>query len=252
MILNSFERSLLISRNNKLDGVVELFNNFFYYHYGPAFYDTYNEIFKLEIYSFNSKTEKPLIIDCGANMGLSVLYFSKKYPNSKIIAFEPDESVITYLEKNIKSQKIKNVDIFKKAVWNCETSLDFYTDNGLGGRVGIKYKNQTATKVKTVRLKNLLNRDVDFLKLDIEGSEYLVLKDCESEISNVENIFIEYHSENNKEQKLGEILEILKRNGFRYHLKQSFSRQKPFIDRKIVCEQYDMAINIFAYKEKNN
>jgi FkbM family methyltransferase len=251
-MLNSFERSLLISRNNKLDGVVELFSNFFYYHYGPAFYDTYNEIFKSEIYAFNSKAENPLIIDCGANMGLSVLYFSKKHPNSKIIAFEPDESVITYLEKNIKSQNIKNVELIKKAVWISETNLPFYTDNGLGGRVGMKYKNQIATKVKTIRLKDLLNRNVSFLKLDIEGSEYLVLKDCESELSNVENIFIEYHSIYNEEQHLDDILNILKRNGYRYHLKQSFSRQKPFIDKKNVCEQFDMAINIFGYKEINN
>jgi hypothetical protein len=33
-------------------------------------------------------------------MGLSVLYFSKKYPSSVIISFEPDEFVLPFLEKH--------------------------------------------------------------------------------------------------------------------------------------------------------
>lgn len=244
----SFQRALIDSKE-KQEGVIILFDKKFYFHHGLAFYDTYREIFGKNIYEFKTNNPKPIILDCGANMGLSILFFSKKYPNAEIIAFEPDETVLPFLEKNIISQNIKNVELYKKAVWTSETNLRFYTDSGLGGRVEMEYGERIPTKVKTVRLKNFLHRSIDFLKIDIEGAEYEVLKDCEEFLFNVDKIFVEYHSIYNEEQHLDDILNILKKQGYRYHLKQSFSRQKPFLDyQNIVNEKFDMAINIFAYK----
>lgn len=234
--------------SKKQEGSLMLFKKRFYYHYGLAFYDTYREIFEKNIYEFKTNSFKPVIIDCGANMGLSVLYFSKKHPNAEIIAFEPDETVLPFLEKNIQSQEIKNVKLYKKAVWTEEKELEFFTDNGLGGRVGIKYKNQTSKKIKSLRLRDFLNQPIVMLKIDIEGAEYNVIKDCEDKLYNVQHIFLEYHSFYDEEQHLQCILSIFKRQGFRYHLVQSFSRRKPFVENRLLCEKYDMAINVFAYK----
>lgn len=245
-----FQRNFVDSKE-KEEGEISLFGKKFYYHYGLAFHDTYREIFENKIYVFNTNNFKPVIIDCGANMGLSVLYFSKKYPNAEIIAFEPDESVLPFLEKNIKSQMINNVKLYKKAVWIEETELNFYTDNGLGGRVGKEYENQIPKIIKSLRLRDFLvtNNPIDMLKIDIEGPEYIILKDCEDLLFNVNNIFVEYHSFYDEEQHLDDILGILKRQGFRYHLKESFSRKRPFIDKILVNEKFDMAINVFAYKD---
>lgn len=85
------------------------------------------------------------------------LYFSRLYPNAQILAFEPDEPVLSFLERNIQSQNIQNVELLRKAVWTKEAELSFYTDNGLGGRVGIEYNNQTPTKIKSVRLRDFLD-----------------------------------------------------------------------------------------------
>ena len=112
----SFQRALIDSKE-KQEGVIILFDKKFYFHHGLAFYDTYREIFGKNIYEFKTNNPKPIILDCGANMGLSILFFSKKYPNAEIIAFEPDETVLPFLEKNIISQNIKNVELCKKAVW---------------------------------------------------------------------------------------------------------------------------------------
>jgi FkbM family methyltransferase len=243
----SFQKALFDSKEKK-EGEIFLFKKKFYYHHGLAFYDTYREIFENNIYEFKTKKSKPIIIDCGANMGLSVLYFSKKYPDAEIMAFEPDETVFPFFEKNIHSHNIKNVELFKKAIWIEESELKFYTDNGLGGRVGVEYENQTPKIIKSVRLKDFLNRPIDMLKMDIEGPEYLILKDCEDLLFNIDHIFIEYHSFYDEEQHLDDLLNILKRQGFRYHLKESFSRKRPFMDNILVNEKFDMAINVFAYK----
>jgi FkbM family methyltransferase len=230
-------------------GFSELFGKNFYYHNKKAFEVTFREIFKKGIYTFNSDNELPVIIDCGANMGLSLLFFSKNYPNTKIYAFEPDKNVLPYLERNIATFKMDKVELIKKAVWNSVTTLDFYTDNGMGGRAEKKYENQAPYKVETIRLKDFISdKHVGLLKMDIEGAEFMVVQDCEPVLKQIDNIFIEYHSMIDEEQKLDDLLLILKRNGFRYHLSQSFSRNKPFVDINLSCEKTDMAINVYGYK----
>lgn len=241
------QRSLLETRKQNV-GSVKLFNKDFHFHNGYAFHETYKEIFEGNIYKFNPINTNPIILDCGSNMGLSVLYFSKNYPNSQIIAFEPDAAVIPFIEKNIVSQEINNVVLHKKAVWIEETELKFFTDNGLGGRVGLEYKDQNAIVIQAVRLRDYLNQPIEFLKIDIEGAEFQVLNDCKDVLHNVNHLFVEYHSFYDEQQHLDDVLQIIKDAGFRYHLRESFSRSSPFVDKKIVCEKFDLAINIFAYK----
>jgi predicted O-methyltransferase YrrM len=60
---------------------------------------------KAKIYRFNSLITKPLILDCGANVGVSVLYFKRLYPDAEIIAFEPDEDVFAILKQNYEESK---------------------------------------------------------------------------------------------------------------------------------------------------
>jgi len=229
-------------------GNVDMNGKKFQFNDAGCFYVTYKEIIQDEIYQFKPSTKNPVIIDCGANMGLSVLYFSKNYPTAKIIAFEPEEPIFNVLENNVRSFDLKNVTIYKKAVWDSVTTLDFYSDKGMGGSVINVYSNQEPAKVETVLLSDYLHEKIDFLKMDIEGAEYQVLKSCGNLIQNVEHLFVEYHSFVNREQKLDDLLLLLKENGFRYHLRQSFSREHPFIDKGTACENMDMAITVFAYK----
>lgn len=230
-------------------GSIELDGKPFLFHEPRSFYVSHKEIFKEEIYLFKTDNAAPYIIDCGANMGVSVLFFAKKYPNARIIAFEPEEAIGEVLEKNILSFDLKNVTLHKKAVWDKETVLEFTSDHGMGGSVTNTFSTETPVKVPTLRLADFLQQPVDFLKLDIEGAEYVVLKDCQPYLKNVKNLFVEYHSFINQEQKLEEILLMLKENGFRYHLRQSFSQERPFVDEVLACENMDMAINIFAYRK---
>jgi FkbM family methyltransferase len=232
-----------------VNGFVEIENNNFQFHDAASFFVTYKEIFIDRIYEYVSKTENPIILDCGANMGLSVLYFAKKYPNAKIIAFEPEEPIFNILKRNTETYGLSNVTLHKKAVWDIDTVLEFFTDKGMGGSIANKYLNQQPALVQTVVFKDFLHQKIDFLKMDIEGAEYTVLKSCGSLLQNIENIFVEYHSFINQEQHLDDLLLLLKQNGFRYHLKESFSRTTPFTDPFLACENMDLAINIFAYKE---
>lgn len=221
----------------------------FKYHDGASFAVTYKELFINEIYRFNPSNRVRTIIDCGANMGLSVLYFADSYKEHTILAFEPDKDLFKLLEENVVTFGLKNVKLFNKAVWDKSETLRFFTDGGMGGRVQNAYVRQEPKLVEAIPLLDFLTNDVDFLKIDIEGAEDRVLRSCRSKLKNVKHIFFEYHGDIRKRQTLHELLQMFQEEGFHYHIKESAARRRPFIDTDLICEAYDMAINVFCYRE---
>jgi FkbM family methyltransferase len=207
----------------------------------------YDEIFKEEIYKFKADSQSPFIIDCGANIGLSVIYFKHLYPNARIVAFEPDQVIFRVLQRNLDAFHLENVTIYPEAVWDCETELSFQPDGSVGGR--LCEGGTTARPVKTARLKNFLNQKVDFLKIDVEGAEYEVLRDCADSLVNVDYLFIEHHGLQNAEKTLDEILQILRDAGFQYHLKEAWPIRHPFMSEERTG--YSLQLNIFAFRESN-
>lgn len=210
------------------------------------------EIFIEEVYRFKSSTDTPYILDCGSNIGLSVIYFKKLFPKAEIIAFEPDRHIYGLLKDNLHDFGYTDVVVENKAVWCDETILSFSSTGSLGGKLnddkhGME-TNENTFKVSTVRLKNYLNRKIDFLKMDIEGPEVEVLEDCGDLLSNVDNLFVEYHSDPAKEQQLENLLHTLRKAGFRVYIKEAWNNLPyPFL-RKEFTPFYDLQLNIFAYR----
>ncbi|MFY9242530.1 MAG: FkbM family methyltransferase [Polaribacter sp.] len=213
----------------------------------PSFIAQYKECIQRNVYKFKANTKSPYIIDCGTNIGLSIISYKRMYPDAKIIGFEPDPKILSIANKNIKNANYTNIEIINKAVWTKETTLMFHQEGSAGGRLVDKQDDKTI-KVLTFDLKQLLIKNIDFLKIDIEGAEYEIIKDIDTSLSFVKNIFIEYHSQYNQEQNLGEILNILKKNGFRYFLESGYeSPKQPLISRTTI-DNFDNLINIFGYR----
>ena len=207
-----------------------------------------NEMFKDEVYKFISAKKNPFIIDCGSNIGMSILYFKSLYPGARIVGFEADPYIFSFLEKNMKSYNASDVTVINKAVWDAEDeTLSFLAEGGAGGRLQEKSDQFKFIDVKTARLKNYMTGEVDFLKLDIEGAEYKVIADCVDELRSVKHLFIEYHSMPGREQNLHDILAIANKAGFRYHVKEAYTTPYPFIERKLNVGM-DLQLNIFCYR----
>ena len=221
-----------------------------YIHDIASFYLGKKEIFNSQVYKFRARHDKPYIIDCGANLGMSIIYFKELYPKANITAFEADDYIFSFLKKNMQSFRYEDVEIVNKAVWNKEEELTFFAEGGAGGRLELLGKEKNIKNVKTIRLKNWLkNKKVDFLKMDVEGAEFEVIEDCRDELKNVETIFIEYHSFSAKKQNLHILLSILHEAGFRYHIKEAFTRQFPFVDNELNVDM-DLQLNVFGYRDR--
>lgn len=210
-----------------------------------GFLDALKEIFFQEIYKVSLPPE-PYVIDCGANIGLSVIYLKTKYPKAKVIAFEPDSRNFSLLKKNIAVFGLTSVDLRNEAVWVEDTQLSFSNE----GTMSSKVIETGDYKIKAIRLKNLIKTPVDFLKIDIEGAEYLVLKDIKEELHFVQNMFLEYHGTFEQNHELIELLNILQATGFSFYIKEATSvYDHPFLYSEVRNRRnYDIQLNIFCFR----
>ncbi len=217
-----------------------------------AFVFMYREIYKKEIYRFDSENKTPLIIDGGANIGLSAMYFKQLYPNAKILAFEPDKIIFDYLENNIMNASLSDIELKNIALWNTEGEILFNSEGSDANRIESSTNDShfsNTYSVQCTRLSNYIkDAQVDFLKLDIEGAEHEVIEEISPYLGNVKKIFLEYHSFENREQDLDKILKILKNANFRVYINSPVSgRNSPFLPEEnwLGIEYF---LNIYAYR----
>jgi len=226
----------------------KIYNCDFVYKNSEEFIHGIKEIFIDNIYKLPLRNDSTLILDCGSNIGMSIIYLKKMLPNAKVIGFEPDKTNFNLLEKNIINFNLDNVILINKAVWTKQGRIGFDNSGSMSSKID---ENNSSNFIETERLKDYLNNEVYFLKIDIEGAEYQVLKDIEGNLGNVENLFVEYHGNYNETFKLSEIIDILNRNNFQIYIKEAANiYQTPFIksDNKF---SFDVQLNIFAIRNQN-
>jgi FkbM family methyltransferase len=219
------------------------------YYTSPAdLYHSLVEIFQDKIYLQELK-ENSYILDCGANIGLSAIYLKSICPTATIESFEPDSKNFDLLEKNVRSCGLSNVHLHKKAIWKENTTLRFVNDGSLSSRVSSSPESQTV-EVSAVRLRDFMTRPIDFLKIDIEGAEYEVLKDIEDKLHFVNNFFLEYHGKFSQNDQLLEMLEIVKRTGFSFYIREAgVVYTTPFLRKDDGVKRiYDVQLNIFCFR----
>ena len=171
------------------------------------------------------------------------------YRNSEIIAFEPDKQIFSLLQKNINSFNLNNVTLINKGLWDKETTLNFNTEGADAGRVSVVNDGNGTNTIDVIKLSSFLDKPIDLLKIDIEGSELTVLKECKDQLTKVQNIFIEYHSFLGQEQTLEQILKILREAGFRYYIHApSLYSKNPFMEVRNSLGM-DMQLNISGLRQ---
>jgi FkbM family methyltransferase len=142
----------------------------------------------------------PLILDCGANIGASVLWFSARYPEAHIIAVEPAAQNIALLRRNVAGS---GVDVVEGAVGaqDGRAFLSGRAESPLSFRVGDQSAGRGAGEgegaVDVFGVASLLARAPEaepfLLKIDIEGGERGLFSGDTSALSRFPLIVLEPH-----------------------------------------------------------
>jgi len=181
-----------------------------------SFYFELDQIFVKNLYGFKTENSHPVIIDCGAHVGLATIFFASRYPQSQIHAFEADPNIHALLQANIQSLNLTNVTSYAKAVWTHNNGVRFRLSGDDSGHI-----NQTdGTSIPSIRLRDYLEKfeQIDMLKLDVEGSEYEVLEDCLPVLGRVQRMIVEIHRLSNEKKSLADLLKNVEKSGFEYVL----------------------------------
>lgn len=216
--------------------------------YGTLSY-LYNEIFIDNEYFFTAENDSPYIIDCGSNIGMSIIYFKMLYPNSRILAFEPGEEPFACLKENIKNNNLQNsVQAIKAALANKEGTVQFFYDPSNPGSLVMSTKQERMQKqrrnVEATLLSKHIGEDVDFLKMDIEGAELEIMEELSSsgKLSHIKQMAIEYHHHiSKKTDEFSKMLRILENSGFGYQIESHLIRPDKH-------EQFQ-DIHVYAYRK---
>lgn len=117
------------------------------------------------------------VLDIGANIGYFTLLFARLVgEHGKVFAFEPHPVNFGLLKKNICINNYSNVILNQKAATNKTGVVELFLHRKSHGGHSLykgRYTN-TSTKVEAIRLDDYFkNYDgkIDFIKMDIEGSE---------------------------------------------------------------------------------
>lgn len=128
-----------------------------------------------------------LVLDVGANIGISARFFLEVYAARKIICFEPNIENLLYLVENLQHYQ-ENVEIIPKALGIKSGSAYFDVEpTGRYGRLTSNISSESAKLVDVVEINECISsilrseNEIDYMKLDIEGHELEVFSGILSE-----------------------------------------------------------------------
>jgi FkbM family methyltransferase len=188
----------------------------------------YEEIFSREEYLFHSATRRPLIFDCGANIGMATLFFKWLYPESTVIAFEPDPTTFRLLQHNIERNRLSDVTAYNVALWDENARIPFFIHANEPGSLLMSTEASRVRgkkiEVEARRLSDFVTGPVDLLKLDVEGGESRVVCDLltSGKMQFIRQMIVEYHHHISVgDANLGRFLSSFEMTGWNYQVHSS-------------------------------
>lgn len=155
------------------------------------------QIFFAKEYEMPFDISPHYIIDLGANIGLSAIYYANKFPYAKIIALEPDEENFKLLKLN--TLPYNNIISLHKAIWIESKKINLISNES--GNWGHQTTDANIEGLKTIESISLVDLVYEYnidrigiLKIDIEGAEKKIFSyNFHEWLSRVDTLAIELH-----------------------------------------------------------
>lgn len=180
-----------------------------------SIFDIYSETNGLTIF----KNSKPVIIDVGANIGQFTTSIKYLMPDAQIYSFEPNPETFKLLKQN--TSDLPEVTIYNIGLGDKSEELKFYVNEEssewssfVKPTTGKYYERQIEVSTGDKILSNV--SDIDLLKIDVEGFEFMVLNGMKDTLKKVNYLLIEC-SINRESDDLGSkhLINLLHSFGFR-------------------------------------
>jgi FkbM family methyltransferase len=172
-------------------------------------------------------------VDVGAGTGWETLFFSRSVGASgRVISIEAHPGVFRCLSRMCAENRLDNVTLIQAAVADRDDevqisdSLEYEKNSIMGGTPGVSVSCTTLDSV----FQSLELKQVDFLKMNVEGAERLALPGMGAMLPRTKNICISCHDfladegGSNTFRTKAEIIAFLKQNGFDISLRESDGR----------------------------
>jgi FkbM family methyltransferase len=161
--------------------------------FNPERYTAENfEIF----FTYYTPKKNDVVLELGSGIGNETLYISKLIGDKgKIFCMEPYESIFKLLKKTIEINKLNNVTLINKALYNQSSYIGFTSekDDWLGGKIDINSND----KIETLTLNDFIEgynvKKINFCKINIEGAEKYITENSDEFFKICDNLSIECH-----------------------------------------------------------
>lgn len=178
-----------------------------YGRFGSSDIEVFRQVFIEEEHAWAhgvfQETADILVLDCGANIGLTSIYFSRLYPNAHILAVEPDARNFSMLAKNL-SPMSPNITLLNAGLWARAGFLRCIDHQYRDGREWARQVQECSEAetggVPATTIDSLLTATrrerIHILKVDIEGAEVVVFADEKAAWwDRVDTIAVELHDD---------------------------------------------------------
>jgi FkbM family methyltransferase len=189
-----------------------------------------------EIIEHFTPKQGDIVVDIGAHIGLYTIISSNRVgTNGKVIAIEADPGNFEMLNRNIKLNQLTNVIPLNYAAYSKETKIKLYLPSGESGftkynTIVSDWANNEDKFVEVnantldylLQLNHIREEEVNWIKIDVEGAEFEVLKGATNVLSKSKDIalLMELHGPPNVYRP--KVQEFLNLYNFKIELEKSY------------------------------
>lgn len=144
-----------------------------------------------------------VIVDIGANVGATAVYFRAAYPAARIYCYEPSPENFVWLSANTRA--LAGVEAYPYGLLDRDTECELYSGESQCAQHSIIPNAGTSSRSEKVRLRNAADEmqergisEISLLKIDTEGCELPILRSMLPVVRRIDSIAIEYHSEEDR------------------------------------------------------
>lgn len=194
----------------------------FYLRPGTSDAGIFGQVFKARQYAISLTDRPQRILDLGANIGLSALYFADRFPTATIVALEPDQQNFELALQNTKHNS--RIKMLQKGIWNKNTNLEIINADAGKDSFMVRETNKSgggcieATDIVSI-MRDQGWTGIDLLKVDIEGAEKeLFQENFEGWLPATKVIIIELH-DHMKKGSSRSVFSAISRYNFSFSMK---------------------------------